>query len=269
MGSTEDPMDTSLDTISPSLTPTLNSLRTHDESSPLTPVPNHADVSLSTHYGTSSPPSPECSLVSHQHGQQIRSRFHQLLHHQTSATVDNLVEDAADLGGILLSLASIYQIFFPQKQIFSTIEESKEQPLTMFILGKLYELRSTLQLEDQYLKGGIKDFEGYVKELYNVCRGSSKIKVVHFRIGSTSPLDPLFVILARLKFERPDIGPIDYHGVKKSEFAIILGFFLGRMGCYTSPTYIHTEEDLVRIGTAVASGEMEAFIRSRRPLDEQ
>ncbi|CZR49921.1 uncharacterized protein FPRO_16126 [Fusarium proliferatum ET1] len=106
-------------------------------------------MSLPTHYDTS-PPSPEWSTVSPQHGQQIRSQFRQLSHHQTSATIDNLVEDAADLGHILLSLASIYQIFFPQKQIFSMIEESKEQPLSKFILGKLYELRSKLHLKNDF-----------------------------------------------------------------------------------------------------------------------
>ncbi|KAF4414909.1 hypothetical protein FACUT_13856 [Fusarium acutatum] len=257
MASTEDPMDTSLDTLSPSI-----SLRTHDESPPLTPIPNHADTSLSTHYGTSPPPSPEWSLVSHQHGQQIQSQFDQLSHHQTSATTDNLVEDAADLGAILLSLAIIEQILSPQKQIYSMIKESKDQPLPMFILDKLYQLRSKLHLPDQYLKGETKNLKRYVNELYDVCRKRSEVLVVNVRIETKDPLGPLFAMLARLKFRRPDIGPIDYHCVKKSEFAIILGFFLGSMGCYTDPNYIRTEADMVTIGAAVACGKLEAFIHS-------
>lgn len=81
MESTEDTMDTSFDAQSPSITPTLDhvniSRRTHDESPPLTPVPNDGDISLPSHYGTSSPPSPE----SHQQDQQIQSQFDQLFYH--------------------------------------------------------------------------------------------------------------------------------------------------------------------------------------------
>ncbi|KAF4493906.1 hypothetical protein FAGAP_9975 [Fusarium agapanthi] len=172
MGSTEDSMDISFNAQSPSITPTLNSLqtqhespsslitpsldrvdisqRTHDESPPLTPVSNDADISLPTHYGTSSHPSPEWSLVSQQQDQQIRSQFDQLLHHQTSATTDNLVKDTADFG-VLLSLASIVQTLFPDTRISSLIKESKEMPLLLFILDKLYRLRQELQMQDRYL----------------------------------------------------------------------------------------------------------------------
>ncbi|EWY97424.1 hypothetical protein FOCG_16327 [Fusarium oxysporum f. sp. radicis-lycopersici 26381] len=263
MGSTEDPMDTSSDTLSPSITLTLNSLRTHDESPPLTPVPHHADISLSTHYGTSSPPSPEWTLVSHQHVQQIQSQFDQLSHHQTSATTDNLVEDADDLGAILLSLASIEQALFPHKRISSLIKESKEKPLLLFIVDKLYQLRKKLQIPDQYLQGEIKHLKEYITELQNECRKYGETAVIHSITAATE--SPFLVVLARLKDKRPDIEPINYHRVTRTEFAIILGCILGSMGYYINPNYGHTHSQMLKIGTAVACGA----VKARKPLEVQ
>ncbi|EGU86832.1 hypothetical protein FOPG_16740 [Fusarium oxysporum f. sp. conglutinans race 2 54008] len=297
MASTEDLMDTSLatqrDSLSPSITPSLNhvdiSLRTqHDSlSPPLTPVLNHADISLPTQHGSSSPLSPQSgdspldelkqlercmdlfvrrSLENNQRDQQILNQLDQLLHHRTSATADSLVEDATDLGGILLSLANIEQILFPHKLVSSMIEESKEQPLLLFILGKLYQLRQNLQLPDRYLRGEIKHLEGYVNELHEECAKHGRIPVLN---SMTIREDPFLVILARLKVKRPDIGPINYHGVKKTDFAIILGCLIGSMGCYANASYVRTHSEMLQIGTAVACGGLEASLRSWKPLEEQ
>ncbi|SCO87666.1 uncharacterized protein FRV6_11793 [Fusarium oxysporum] len=294
MRSTEDTMDSSLatqyDSLSPSITPTLNFLRTqHDSlSPPLTPVPNHADISLPTQHDTPSPLGPKSgdtsldelkqlercidlfvrqSSENNQRGQQILNQIDQLLHHRTSATADCLVEDAADLGAILLSLANIEQLLFPHKFISSMMEESREKPPLLFVLEKIYQLRKELQLPDQYLSPGIKHLERYIDELYAEYRKNRLI--IPFITSLPTKEDSFLAILAQLKIRRPDIGPINDRGVKRTEFAIILGCVLGSMGCYVPANYAHTHSLMLRIGTAAANGGLEGYLRSRKYLQEQ
>ncbi|CVL09034.1 uncharacterized protein FMAN_14297 [Fusarium mangiferae] len=242
---------------SPLITPSLdsNSLRTHDESLPLTSVPNDADISLPTHHGTS-PPSPEWSTVGPQHGPQIRSQFHQLSHHQTSATSGNLVEEASDLGGILLSLASIIQIHFPDTSISDLIKESKKMPPLLFILDKLYLLRKKLNMQDRYLQSETKNLKDYITELQDECRKHGTLVIL--QSVAKIPESSFLVILAKLKDMRSDIAPIDYHQVTMSVFNIILGYILGGIGYYINPDRGVTRSYLLQIGTAVACGWAEA-----------
>ncbi|KAF5709863.1 hypothetical protein FGLOB1_5745 [Fusarium globosum] len=275
MGSIEDSMEIPFDARSPHITPTFNSLqtqhespsplmtpsldrnslRTHDESPPLTSVPNDADISLPTHHGTS-PPSPEWSTVSPEQGQQIRSQFQQLSHHQTSATSDNLVEDASDLGGILLSVASIIQIHFPNTSISYLIKESKRMPPLLFILDKLYLLRKKLKMQPRYLQKETKDLKEYIAEIQDECRKHGTIVI--FQSVAKITESPFLVILAKLKDMRSDIAPIDYHQITMLDFTIILGCILGGMGCYINLDSGVTWSYLRQIGTAVACGHAEA-----------
>lgn len=171
------------------------------------------------------------------------------------------MEDTADLGGVVLSLASIIQILSPDTCISSLIKESKEKPLHLFILDNIYRLRKRLKFPKQYLRWETKHLKDYILKL-----GGR----LDYEVGVLNPLtaageDPFFAILAYLEDERLDIGPLKYHRVTSTEFAIILGCTLGRMGYHTNPYYGHTRSQMLRIGTAVACGVVKDL---RRPEEQ-
>jgi hypothetical protein len=171
-----------------------------------------------------------------------------------NSTHEALLQDDNGLKGVILSLSSLQSLLFPHKTISSLIAESKQQTPHLFVLCLIYELRAHLGLPFQHLQDSIQDLEGYANDIYNHCRHlDNAIRVAPI----FSQTDTIPVILASLKQQRVDLGPIDWSQVTTTEFAIMTGVFVGATKCYPYPR--HASIRMVAIGTAAVRGMYKQF----------
>lgn len=166
-----------------------------------------------------------------------------------NGTHEALLQDDNGLGGVILSLSSLRSLLLPHETISSLIAESKKQTPHLFVLGLIYGLRTYLNLPSQHLQDNIEDLEGYTNDIYkHCCRFDHAIRIAPI----PSQTDTIPVILASLKQQRADLGPIDWLQVSTTEFAIMIGVFVGATKCYPYPR--HASLRMVAIGTGAVRG---------------
>ncbi|KAF4414908.1 hypothetical protein FACUT_13855 [Fusarium acutatum] len=161
-----------------------------------------------------------------------------------------LVENDIGFSGIILSLACLRRLLLPNETISTLIEESKQEPMLMFVLRQIHMLRQFLGLPLMEVDSSM-NLENCTNEIYiHYCNTRRNIIPI---MGLPETEDSLPSILARLDQQASGgLGLVDLWKVKSTELAIILGFFLGCNEYYAFPQ--HAQKNMLLIGTAIARG---------------